>query len=159
MRRLPLHMWGFFIRRRCAANQSGMHADSNGIAGCIMRTIYLYTVQACCVENLIHIYLCPYNSEHLVHVESFLKLFSYIQQGRRHRGGQGGGHPPPKKKIGTGAAPPPTKKHRNAQKNDESALRAARIARRTKGKAEEKTTVLKTEGATLYKYVYMFNGI
>ena len=61
-------------------------------------------------------------------------------------GGQGAAAP---KKIGTGAAPPQTKKHRKAQKNDESALRAARSARRAKGKAEEKTTVLKTEGATL----------
>ena len=56
-----------------AANQSGMHADCTGIASCIMRTIYLYTVQACCVENLIH-YLFPYNSEHLVHIKSFLEL-------------------------------------------------------------------------------------
>ena len=48
-------------------------------------------------------------------------------------GGQGGGRP--SKKIGTGAAPPPNEKHRKAQKNDESALRAARGARRAKGKA------------------------
>ena len=38
--------------QRCAANQSGTHADCTGTAGCIMRTIYLYTAQACCVENL-----------------------------------------------------------------------------------------------------------
>ena len=61
-----------------AANQSGMHATCTGIAGCITRAIiYLYTVQACCVENLIQ-YLCLYNSEHLVRVKSFLKLFLYI---------------------------------------------------------------------------------
>ena len=79
----------YVVRTRCVdyhytcdfifivANQSGMHANCTGIAGCITTTIiYLYTVQACCVENLIQ-YLCLYNSEHLVHVKSFLKLLLY----------------------------------------------------------------------------------
>ena len=69
-----------------------------------------------------------------------------------------GGQPPPKK-LGRGGAPPKRKNTERRRKNDESALRTARSARRAKGKAEEKTTILKMEGATLYKYVYMFNGI
>ena len=54
-------------------------------------------------------------------------------QGRRHRGGQGGR--PPLQKNWDGGGAPPNEKHRKAQKNDESALRAARSARRAKGKA------------------------
>ena len=35
----------------CAVNHSGTHADCTGIVDCI-HAMYLYTGQACCVENL-----------------------------------------------------------------------------------------------------------
>ena len=75
-------------------------------------------------------------------------------------GGQGGGRPP--KKLGRGRRPPPKRKNterRRKMTKVHCAPPEALGAPRPKGKAEEKTTVLKTEGATLYKYVYMFNGI
>ena len=57
----------------------------------------------------------------------------HVPAGASAQGGQGGR--PPLQKNWDGGGAPPNEKHRKAQKNDESALRAARSARRAKGKA------------------------